>query len=173
MDVEVAGDPGQARHVDGVVFVSLEAVPGGKHVVEAIELIVRREQTACRASSLTREPHAAGEGALEHCEAAVGLEPEQEQLARLVGGERERAARRGRARLSKPREQVNAKRSSGGVSVIEQGVSGMRCRSGFRAVEEGTIREPAAYVSGCGKGSEPMPRRHIFDIGQSYLNSAF
>src|SRR5262245_20662211 len=73
------------------VMLPVGAAPGND-VVEAQKLILGRQHKRARVGS-DAQPHAAREGALEHGEAAAGLEPDQEQLAGLVGGEGEARAR--------------------------------------------------------------------------------
>ena len=88
--VEIAGHPGRVRRVDRVEALRVR-LAGRQDIVEALDLILGGEREAAPVGA-DAEPHAAREAALEHREPAVRLDPEQEQLARLIGGEGEAAA---------------------------------------------------------------------------------
>jgi len=88
--VDVTGDPGDVRREHRVVLAVGAAL--GNDVVEAQELVLGRQHERAGVGT-DAQPHAAREGALEHREAPARLEPDQEQLAGLVGGEGEARAR--------------------------------------------------------------------------------
>ena len=85
VDVEVARGARDLRHVEPVV--ALVRLAGLERVVEPPELEQRRQEQRLRARP---EAHGAVEAALEDRQPAVRLQPDQEQLAALVGRERER-----------------------------------------------------------------------------------
>ena len=89
--VDIAGHPGRVRRVDGIEP-RRRLVPAWQHVVEAVDLVLCREREAA-AVGADAQAHAAREGSLEHRQPPVGPRPEQEQLARLIGGERQRRRR--------------------------------------------------------------------------------
>jgi len=81
VDVEVAGGPGELRHVEPVV--ALVRLAGLERVVEAPELVEGRE---VELAAVRGQAHGAVEAALEQGQPSVRLQAEQEQLAGLVGG---------------------------------------------------------------------------------------
>jgi hypothetical protein len=85
--VEVAGGPGELRHVEPVV--ALVRLAGRERVVEAPELPEGRE---VELAAVRGQAHGAVEAALEQGQPPVRLQAEQEQLAGLVGGAGERQA---------------------------------------------------------------------------------
>jgi hypothetical protein len=91
VDVELARDAGLPRRVDRVVAV--EGLPRSERVLEAPELI-ERAQVEGRGGGV--EAHDALERALEDRQAAARLEPDEEDLRRLVGGEDDARALRGK-----------------------------------------------------------------------------
>ena len=84
VDVEIAGGVADLGNVEPVV--ALVCLSRCQRVLEPPELIQRgHPQTV----TVRAQPHAAAEGALEDRESSVGLQPDQEQLAHLIGGERQ------------------------------------------------------------------------------------
>ena len=84
--VHVARDPGHVGREHGVV-VAMGAARG-HDVVEAENLKLGREQE-CAAVLARRHPHAAGEGPFEHRNPPRRLDPDEEDLAGLMGREGE------------------------------------------------------------------------------------
>ena len=84
VDIEVAGRVGHLRHVEPVV--SLVELAGLEQVLETPELVKRAQPDGL---AIGPKAHRAVERALENGEPAFGVTPQQEELARLVGGERQ------------------------------------------------------------------------------------
>jgi len=114
------------------------------------------------------EPHAAQEGALEDREPAVGPEPDQKELAGLVGGEGEAGASPGepggeeaRAGQLKPGSIIHSRLQRTGTIQAPKGSSGKSPKRDERASKDGTyvirlpllVRTPtnmyARMVHGC------------------------
>ena len=104
--VDVAGDVAHLRDVEAVEAVV--RLPGLQHVLEAPELIERAHPQRL---AISAEPHAPLERALEDGKAPVGLEAEEEELARLIGGERQARAA---ARRAMPRNAGTKRSTSAG-----------------------------------------------------------
>ncbi len=88
--VDVAGDPDSVRGKHRVVLPMRAAF--GDDIVEAQELVLGRQHERAGVGA-NAQSHAAREGPLEHGQAAARLEPDQEQLAGLVGREGEARTR--------------------------------------------------------------------------------
>jgi hypothetical protein len=98
MDVDIARGPGELRHVEAVV--PLMRLARRQCVGKLPELVEAAHQKPLGARP---ESHAALEGAIEDRQLAIRLEAEQEQLARLVGGEGEAGLLLGQPRRELPR----------------------------------------------------------------------
>ena len=88
--VEVAGHPGRMRRIDRVEALLIR-LARRQHIVEAVDLIMGGEREAAPVGA-RRQPHRAGEGPLEDRKPPVRPRAEEEDLARLIGGEGEAAA---------------------------------------------------------------------------------
>jgi hypothetical protein len=83
MDINVAGGVARDRHINGVMAILLLA--GVEEVLEPPELIKRAHP---KLLPLHADPHAPVKRPLKYRQAAIGFEPDHEQLPRLIGGER-------------------------------------------------------------------------------------
>lgn len=86
MRMKVAGIPGHARDIDGVVPVQI--APLGYHIEKSPQRVVPGQHQP--AASIARNPHGAPEAAPGHAQRIGRIGVDQEQLADLIGGNRER-----------------------------------------------------------------------------------
>ena len=84
VDIEVAGGVGHLRHIEPIVSLVEFARP--EQVLETPELVERAQPEGL---AIGPKAHRAVERALENGEPAFGVTPQEEEFARLVGGERQ------------------------------------------------------------------------------------
>jgi hypothetical protein len=84
VDIEIAGGVGQLRHIEPIVSLVEFARP--EQVLETPELVERAQPEGL---AIGPKAHGAVERALENVESAFGVTPQEEEFARLVGGERQ------------------------------------------------------------------------------------